>query len=149
VSRQARKVYKWEHSWYHFSSQQFNKIGQARAWVRSALAAYDVPPTVVRARAGRESSFFRPHDWTIHFIEQHYNVATTLHEAAHAIYFYYYGDSDEPHNEKWLGIYVYLLTKTGLWPRAAIIASLEAAGLKYSKMMTPKALRRKKPVLDV
>lgn len=149
ATRLAKRVYNWENQWYHWNVQQFETIYGPRRWVHHALKAYDVPLVAVRARHGRESTFFRPHDWSVNIIKHHQNVAAALHEAAHAIYFYYYGQSEEHHNEKWLGIYVWLLIKADLWPKSAIIASLKAAKLPYSHMMTPDVLKRKKPAMDV
>jgi len=99
----------------------------------------------VRPRRGRQASFFRPHDWSINLLEKHHNVASALHEASHAIHAYYYGPVDEHHDERWLGIYVWLLTCTTLWPKEAITASLAARNLKYSRMMTPDVLKYKRP----
>lgn len=70
-----------------------------------------------------------------------------LHEASHAIFFYYYGDDDDSHDERWLGIFVWLLVKSKLWPKEAILASLKTANLEYSHMMTPNVLKQKKPAI--
>jgi hypothetical protein len=77
------------------------------------------------------------------------NVATALHEAAHVIHFYYYGDTGEDdHDESWLGIYVWLLCHTPLQPCTAIKASLADEGLDFSHMMTPDVLKRKTPAVE-
>lgn len=145
VSKLAQRVYNWEAEWHHWNSQQFETIHGPRQWVRHALEIYGVPPTVVRSRHGHESSFFRPHDWSINLLKKHRNVAAALHEAAHAIHAYYYGPVEEHHDERWLGIYVWLLCQSGLWPKSAIVASLAARKLKFSRMMTPKILKHKNP----
>lgn len=147
VSAQAQKVYDWEAEWYHWNTQQFQTIYGPRRWVHYALDLYGVPRTVVRHRSGRESSFFRPHDWSINILVKHRNVAAALHEAAHAIHAYYYGNVEEHHDERWLGIYVWLLNHTQMYPKGVIDTSLKNAGIKYSRMMTPKVLKHKKPAL--
>lgn len=53
------------------------------------------------------------------------------------------------HDDKWLGIFVWLLTNCGAWPKDAITVTLDNRGLKYSKMMSPKVLKRKKPLVRV
>lgn len=145
ASRLARRVYNWEAQWHHWNTAQFSNLSGPRAWIKYALDAYDVPRAVVRHRSGHQTSFFRPHDWSINLLERHRNVASALHEAAHAIHVYYYGPVDEHHNETWLGIYVWLLNKSGLWPKSAIKASLAERNLTYSHMTSPDVLKRKKP----
>jgi hypothetical protein len=144
-TRLAQRVYDWEAEWYHWNTEQFNTIHGPRKWVHWALDAYKVPHTVVRPRRGHDHSFFRPHDWSISLLRKHRNLASALHEAAHAIHAYYYGPVDEYHDAKWLGIFVWLLGCTTAWPKEAITASLKARGLTYSHMMTPDVLKHKKP----
>jgi hypothetical protein len=147
AERRAKRVYDWEGEWYHWSIPAFRSIHGPRKWVRWALNAYNVPEKVtVRDRAKPyRNSIFRPADWSIHLLQPHWNVPSALHEAAHAIHYYYYGDDPDHHGKKWLGIYVWLLCQTTLVPCSAIKASLAEAGLDYSHMMTPKVLKRKTP----
>lgn len=145
ASRLAQRVYKWEREWHHWNSEQFGSVHGPRLWIKAALKLYGVPQTTVRHRDGHQASFFRPHDWSINLIKQHRNVAAALHEAAHAVHAYYYGPVDETHDARWLGIYVWLLCESGLWPCSAIKASLAERNLKFSNRMSPAVLKRKKP----
>lgn len=144
-TRLAQKVYNWEAQWHHWNVAQYRSIYGPRRWIHHALDCYKVPRTVVRHRTGHQSSFFRPHDWSINLLEKHRNVASALHEAAHAIHAYYYGPVEEHHNQQWMGIYVWLLKMADLWPAEAITASLDARNIPYSTRMSPKVLTRKKP----
>ncbi len=146
AERRSDRVYGWQWKWYHWDNQQFNNVDGARRWVKWAMKKYKVAgvPTV-RAKVKGQVSFFRPIDWSIHLLKHHWNVAVALHESAHVIHFYYYGDNDDPHDEKWLGIFLWLLIESGLWPREAILASVKKNNLTYSNQMSPAAIKRKHP----
>lgn len=118
--------------------------------IKWACDAYNVPvPTVRENKISKDSSFFRPIDWSIHLLPVHMNIAMALHEASHAITDYYYGPFTEGHGPKWLGVFVWLLVNVEAWPKEAITESLKARGLTYSKMMTPAVLKKKTPVVEV
>lgn len=130
--------------------QGFHTIYQARKWIKWACEQYQCPVPVVRPnRLSKTESFFRPIDWSIHLLPPHWNVGVALHEAAHAIHTYYYGPSEIGHDDKWLGIFVWLLTNCGAWPKDAITETLKNRGMTYSKMTSPKALSKKTPAVRV
>lgn len=148
--RDTRKAYAWEDSWLHWNKPGFkNKIGNARSWVRWACRRYGIPyPVVIRLADKEKTSWSIPtygRDGKVvaHRIElhpKHNNFAIALHEAAHVIDDYINDPMAPSHNKTWLGIYIDLLVASGVYPKAAIIASAKAAGLKW---ITPRRKKKK------
>lgn len=155
VDRATRKTYLWEDQWWHWNNEMFRtKTKDAKDWIKWAARRWKVPvPKLYRLPATAKSSYTQPWlntiDKTVDHHEiflapKHNNMAIALHEMAHVIDDYYNKPTAPPHNKRWLGIYLDLLIHSGAYPKAAIVASAHAAGLKWEGVAPPKRKARKK-----
>jgi len=141
--RQRVQVYAWEDTWSGAGRRSLALSG-VRKWVRWACGQYGIKPPAVRGhfRVRGGTSFYEPNDHTIEFRKRHFNMWVALHEAAHAICDVLL-DIEEPHSPEWLGIFLSLLEKADYAPRVALLASANAAGLKFvpSSKIGPRRIR--------
>jgi len=144
---QCKRVYKFEDTWQRFGEQSLNRP-HFRLAVRAACDYYGVPwPTVTFLpwSALGDGAWYDPNTHKIYLRKQRYcNMAVALHEAAHAIDTYLFGDKNETHGPVWLGIYFWLLVKMGEAPFAALAATAKRHRLKYRglRASSPQRLRR-------
>lgn len=143
--RQKDKVYAWEDQWLHWQGANA-PTKMMRAWVRWACKLYDVPPPVVRkvpAKLGY--SYYEDRDHSIGLAPKHHAIAVALHETAHAIAVHYRGVNGHGHGPDFMGIFLYLLETAGIAPRSALRASVEAKGIKYTRLrdIHPKYIRKR------
>lgn len=147
---QQYRAYAWEGSLYDWSTERLSDKALTTA-VAKACRMYRVPvPAVHFARAdtykGRKlTSSYDPNDHSITLRPRHRNLNTALHEAAHAVTDYVLGPwSTEAHGKEWLGVFMVILERFKLSPRAALAASAEAKGLKFEPYgrVSPKAIRK-------
>jgi hypothetical protein len=150
LDRDTKKVYAWEDKWTHWNLPGFKtKTAHARRWIAWACDKWGVPmPVVTRLGANAKTSWSMGSPEIGHRIElapHHNNFAVALHEAAHVIDDYV-GDDDASHNPRWLGIYLWLLEHSDIYPKGTVTASAKAAGLKWLKVSPTryKRNRRKK-----
>lgn len=151
---QQKAVYDWEDGWNDWNRETMSKR-QLRIMMLGAERLYRVRPTWVtfpkrnRGAGGKKlTSEYDPNVHVIRLRPRHRNPATALHEAAHSIHDSLFGHRCrrdlQPHGPLWLGIYMTLLIKAKIAPRAAIIASAKEKGLKWAPLgkVAPGKIRR-------
>ena len=110
---------------------------QLREAVALACRLYRVPaPTVHLAtrntHAGKKlESYYDPNVHHIVLRPRHHEIGTALHEAAHAITDYLLGQTTDAHGAEWLGVFIYLLDRFKVAPRAGLEAHARKLGLKF------------------
>lgn len=127
---QKKKVYKLEGQFLMFN-RGGTKLSDLRDCIRLACAMYDVPDPGVRSHKGKEWSY--SNGVTISFNKDQMNYAVALHEAAHHIVEWLWGEDSgvEDHGREFQGVYQWLLVLCGIAPVAALQAAWEAQGLKW------------------
>lgn len=127
-----RRAYAWEEDFGH-SAVKTMSLPEMREAVREACQTYNVaPPKVVKLKPAARISFWMPDANVIGFIECEMNQFVALHEAAHCICDRLYAHENlADHSHEWLGIYIWLIEKSGLLSRRALKATLKARGLSY------------------
>jgi hypothetical protein len=135
MDAQQRRVYKWEGQFRSFYERTITR-DEARDLIHKASRRYGVIPPGVYFRTkqgttGRVTSEYDPitHRITIGWCDCNHAIA--LHEAAHAITDWIYGEDLPGHGERWLGIYLDLLEWQKVAPRAALHASARAMRLRW------------------
>lgn len=90
-------------------------------------------------------SYYHTLDHSISLNPIHRNVATVLHEVAHAIQSYILGDVHEDHGPEWLGIFMWLLVKAGVASEEAIILTAQHHKLcwRTTAYIGPKSIRKR------
>lgn len=135
------EAYRWEGRWAHWNLKMADTISSPRAWVRWACTKYRTsPPRVLPLSQNSELSYYDSLNHSINIQPVHWNAATALHEAAHAIVFVACDDAWEDHGREWFGVYSWLLLKAKMWPPVALSASARADGLPWHPI-SPAQLR--------
>lgn len=142
---QQFRIYRWEAEWGKPWNSKTLSQDECRAAIESACALYDVPAPSVHFRAVKRGwTFFDPNDHSIHIMSKDMNEAVCLHEAAHAIHWYVTEAPDHrDHGPEWFAIYLNLLYRCRVAPRAALTASADERGLAYGDLSqhSPRRLR--------
>lgn len=153
-------LYAWEGKWGDWS-RKTSSLRTCRQYVHTACAYYGIPPPKVKSHGGRAYSWYQAdaayaHTVTVRAGGKHksvisfnrhrgLNIPTALHEAAHAIASVVLPWEMADHDPCFVGIYLWLLVKAKVAPRAALEASLTAAGVKWDSKTTPRSLKKKIP----
>lgn len=136
---QQKAVYSWERQWGSWSRRSSSQQAVRQA-IRAAERLYRIPPMVIqfRKRAKNAAGAWLPSTYNsfglVAIRPHHTNIATGLHETAHAVLDRLMGWAPkgiEDHGPQWLGVYLCLLTHAKVAPREALEASARAAGLKW------------------
>lgn len=155
-SRRTMKQYRWQWEFSNiFDKPQALSLRRMRWIVSKACEMYQVKsPTVYKKRNASASSYYiyntvRPDlAGSIQLIPIHMNIASLLHEVAHAIFWQRYSTREEDdHGPTWLGIYVDLLDRFYVLPKHASKPSLTKWGLTFKRIVPPgtkKARKRKR-----
>lgn len=157
---QKDSLYAWESLWKDWN-RKTDSLSTCRQYVRTACAHYNVPPPTVKSHGGRAYSYYQAESAyasittirtpgkvksSISFNkERGLNIPTALHEAAHAIAAVLLPWEMADHDPRFVGIYLWLLTKAKIAPKAALEASLLARGVKWDKHVTPRHLKKSPP----
>jgi hypothetical protein len=135
VDPQQRRVYKWEGSFRSFYERTTTR-DSCRKLIQKATRRYNVPPPGVYFKTKQETrgnitSEYDPitHRITIGWCDCNHAIA--LHEAAHAITDWLYGEDLHAHGDRWLGIYLDLLEWAKVAPRSALHASARERRLRW------------------
>jgi hypothetical protein len=155
---QRDKLYAWEARFRDWS-RKTDSLKACRQYARTACAYYGIPPPSVRSHGGRAYSWSqadgnyaqintvrakgKSHSVISFNRDRGLNVPTALHEAAHAIASVLLPWEMADHDPRFVGIYLWLLVKARIAPRAALEASLTAAGVQWDKKTTPRSLKKK------
>lgn len=146
--KNTRLLYAWEDQFLEWNCHDSDlTLPMTRKVVRWACKAYRVPAPSVRWQSRRtrkgEYPYYEPETHSLHFQRKLHNLSRTLHETAHAIHDWLFGADGEPHPAEFAGIYAKLIERKKLAPRAAILPSMAAAGVKFvhPSRMTPKAIK--------
>lgn len=113
-----KAVYEWEEDWADWNRQTLT-LPEMRAHVRVACKLYGLKAPPVRQHPGRMMSYSLDDGSLISFNHTHKNAAIALHEAAHYIADRLHPGA-QPHGPTWLGIYMRLLERAEVAPRAAL-----------------------------
>jgi hypothetical protein len=132
---QQKRVYKWESQFRSFCERTTTR-DEVRWLIRKASKRYKIPAPGIYFRSkeesgGRITSEYDPVTHRILIGWSDCNHAIALHEAAHAITDWLYGEDLAGHGERWLGIYLDLLEWQKVAPRAALHASAKAMRLRW------------------
>jgi hypothetical protein len=150
---QKQAVYAWEGAWKDWNETN-QTIPELRRIIRKACRMYRVKPPTVTAHTHKEWTTYFPDAARISFERSQRNTAIALHEAAHHILFTICKqeadeESDgnfEDHGPEFLGVYLCLLAHFGVAPRTALVASAEAAGLKFLTLAEAEPVRFRRRV---
>lgn len=141
---QQKAVYKWQWQWTDWNENELDK-DEVRRWVKWAFKKkfhFGKMPRIEFRKVGEHSSY-NPETTTLYFLYEHRNVAVVLHETAHAIITQLYGKTVQDHGPEFMGVFLYLLEKSGRYPRSAVYDSAVKAGLKIDTAMGPELLKKK------
>lgn len=149
---QRAAVYRWEWGWKDWRRANITQR-QARQVMRTAERLYRLKPTTIQFRTSNKSrgklmpSTYWEHG-VVAFRPAHVNIATVLHETAHAVEHQLFGwdaPGYEDHGPRWLGIYLWLLWKFQVAPWEALTASARAAGLewRHPSWVAPHVIRKR------
>ena len=140
---QQRAVYAWEGLWHGWVNKSASQQAVRKA-IRRAERLYRIPKTCISfytksknkegVRLGSRFDYVHPVG-CIQLRPEHCNIASGLHEAAHAVMAALLGWTPkgiEDHGPQWLGVYLFLLADAGLAPRVALEASARDAGLRWT-----------------
>lgn len=95
------------------------------------------------ARHKIASTIYEPEFHRIRLRPRHRRLNVVLHEAAHGIVDWLLGPySRAAHGKAWLGVYIELLARFKVMPLRVIEHSAKLAGLKWSRRVSPKRIRR-------
>lgn len=155
---QKPALYKLE-STFRDWNRKTSTLAECRQYVRTACAHYGLAPPSVRSHGGRAYSWYQAElpDAVTHTVAaagklkstisfnrtRGLNIATALHEAAHAIAAALLPWEMADHDPRFVGIYLWLLVKAKIAPRVALEAALTDAGIKWSTKTTPRHLKKK------
>lgn len=139
---QKDKLYSWEDEWWGWNLNLCS-LAVCRRYVETACAYYRIAPPRVRRHMECSLSFSIPAESVISLQgvgskpgKGGLNPATALHEAAHHIVYWTFGESVQDHGPTFLGVYLWLLAKAGIAPGEALEASARARGLHW-RLMPP------------
>lgn len=140
---QKDAVYAWQWKWYDWNHGELSKDG-VRQWVKWAYKKkfrFTKMPRIKFPKTGK-CSYHDGEKALLAFVYEHRNVPMVLHETAHAICFILYGATVEDHGPEFMGIFLYLLEKTGHYPLGTVYDSAKKAGLKIDGSQGPKLIKR-------
>jgi hypothetical protein len=142
---QRDPVYAWEGQWRDFNRTTMS-LKKVRGIVSEACGKYGVPPPKVVQHFGKALSFSQGD--VISFNWDQKNAAIALHESAHRICDFVYGDDMEHHCPEWMSIYLWLLLDHRLAPKQALLMSAKWHGIKWKPIWrsAPKYLKKKRAV---
>jgi hypothetical protein len=154
MADQRENIYRFEDDFPGWSRNQLT-LAECRTLIRSACAAYGVPAARVRQHHQRSMSWCIPATGLISLQARGpqnrggKNAATALHEAAHHIVYALYGNRVDDHGPTFAGVYLALLVKANVAPRAALEAQMRYRGVKWRKGLAQlgggEAARQKAP----
>lgn len=127
---QQAALYRWESEWKAWNREELT-LAECRACINWACDQFKVSPPRVRTHPGKAYPWFDTDLHAISFSKKGKNVATALHEAAHAIVFDQHGATVQDHGPTFLGVYLWLLETAGVAPRIALRATARAHGLRW------------------
>lgn len=132
---QQRYVYAWEDTWTDFNRKTLS-LPECRDTVSKACAKYGVPsPTVFAGPVKAKWAYYHAFKHHISLNQSAMNIATVLHEAAHAIV-WRLAPAAQDHGPTFLGVYLDLLV--GYYPAAALYATARKAGLRWDNRLLEK-----------
>lgn len=134
---QAETLYGWEDQWLEWNRKQI-ALSDCRALVVRACDLYEIDPPTLLSYSGKYS-YYHSGEHRIYLLEEHQNIARTLHETAHAIVVARAARSQD-HGPTFAGVYLYLLINIEMCPAAAIYASARKAGIRWNRKATPDGL---------
>lgn len=135
---QKDDVYQFEEDFPGWSRNQLT-LAECRTLIRSACEHYKIHHPRVRQHKRRSLSWCMPVSGIISLQATGpdnrggKNAATALHEAAHHIAYHTYGERIEDHGPTFVGIFLDLLVKANVAPRAALEAQLRYRKVKWVK----------------
>jgi hypothetical protein len=140
IDRQKHAVDAWEKGWADWHRRTLT-LPESRKLVRRACVRYGLKPPAVRAVHGESTRCIHPD--VILLLPDHHNPASVLHETAHYVCDWIFGDDTEDHCAEWLGIYLVLLEEFKVAPPEALYASAHAQRLQWwpASAVSPAALR--------
>lgn len=137
---QKAKLYPWEHQWIDWNRKQIS-LADCKNLIAAACQQYGVDsPTVMAGGAEWSASGYFYEHGCIALLNEHQNISSALHEAAHVITLEL-APRAQDHGPLFVGVFFYLLTAGGWYPKEAVYASARKAGIKWSKKATPEDLR--------
>lgn len=130
---QKHLLYQWESEWLDWGRKQIS-LPDCRNLIEKACRSYGVDAPTVSA-APRKASFsaYFPCDHSIWLRNAHQNISSALHEAAHAIAQHKYPRAAD-HGPTFAGVFLDLLTQTGIAPASALYASAKKAGIRWRNL---------------
>lgn len=155
---QRDKLYAVESKFLNWN-RKTDSLKTCRGYVRTACAYYGIPPPSVKSHGGRAYSWSQADENFAHTTTARaagksrsvisfnrlrgLNIPTALHEAAHAIAATLLPWEMADHDPRFVGIYLWLLVKAKIAPRAALEAALHAGGVTWETKTSPRSLKKR------
>lgn len=135
---QQEKAYAWEGDFCDWAGAHATRAAMRKA-VLECCSIYRVPAPEVWFRAknrgarGRKlTSYYQPGSHIIVIRPRHMNLNTAVHEASHAVVDWILGwSSTQPHGPEWVGVFITLLDRMKIAPRAGLEAHARSMRLKF------------------
>lgn len=152
---QKDALYAWEDEWGGWNLNT-HSLSHCRRLIETACAKYRIHPPKVQKHMTVSLSFSIPTEWVISLQgvgskpgKGGLNPATAVHEAAHHVVYWIWGERVQDHGPTFLGVYMWLLEACGVAPAEALHASARARGLKWRHMPpTRRETMRARPGAD-
>lgn len=139
---QKDALYEWEDSFWGWN-RNLVSLAECRRYVETACAYYRVRPPKVTQHHVCSISWSIPSESVISLQAKGSkpgkggrNIPTALHEAAHHIVYWTFGERVQDHGPTFLGVYLWLLEKADVAPAAALWGSAKGKGLRW-RLMPP------------
>lgn len=149
---QQYEVYSWEDSFTLWAGNRAPEKELRKVLVRAArMYRVPVPEFLFYRHNGNRkhkiaSSVYEPEFHRVRLRPRHRRLNVVLHEVAHGIVDWLLGPySRAAHGKAWLGVYIELLVRFKVMPRKVLEHSAKLAGLKWSRRVSPKRIRRNHP----
>lgn len=146
---QQYEAYAWEDSFTKWAGAGLKDKELRRALVRACrLYRVPVPRLQLLTRDNNKkkvlASVYDPNTHEIRLRPRHRRLNVLLHEAAHGIVDWLFGNTGggAAHGPVWLGVYIELLVRFKIAPRDMLEFAARQAGLKFSKHCATGAIRK-------
>ena len=133
MDRQKDAFYAWEETFRCFNEHILTREETSKAILR-CCKHYSVEQPSIYFLSRYELEWSSCHGTEIHLNYYHCNYAAACHEAAHYILRSLdHDDEAEDHGPEFVCLYIDLLVREKVAPRSALEASLEQAGIEWTK----------------
>ena len=133
MDRQKAALYAWEETFRCFNEHILTREETCKV-IRRCCKQYSVGQPIVYFLSRDKLEWSSCHGTEIYLNYYHCNYASACHEAAHYILrLLDHEDDTEYHGPEFVCLYLDLLVREKVAPRSALEASLEQAGIEWTK----------------